>query len=78
MEKKSLKTLMEKNAAFQGKSPGKFLSIKGGMTLLEVSTNDACTNSGVSCSGTNKGACTNGNDTDCSKSTNTGADNCAG
>jgi len=49
-----------------------FLSIKGGFSVMSVSTNAACTNSGDTCSGTNTGNCTNPGQTVCMGTTNTG------
>jgi len=58
--------LTERNSTASG-----FFSIRGGFSLLSYSgSNAACTNNGVSCSGTNTGDCTNSQSTDCSRATN--------
>jgi len=68
MMKKSILVLMSQaELSGDGQVKAGFLRIKGGASLLEVSNNQSCSNSGT-CAGTNIDNCSNTKD--CSKSTN--------
>ncbi len=58
MKKSIQKLVFQLQSENDGKLSGGFGSIKGGMSLLKISTNQQCTNSGL-CTGTNTIDCTN-------------------
>ncbi len=68
MKKSIQKLVFQLQSENDGKLSGGFGSIKGGMSLLLLSTNPSCTNR-RGCDGTNTGVCTNLS-TSCADATN--------